>query len=121
MKKCIRLTSIAAAAAFGFTAISAPVAGAEEIFKGKTIRVLIGFGAGGGYDHYGRQLARHIGKQLPGNPNVVAVNMPGAGGFKLINYLYNVAPKDGTEMGIFARGLPCWPLPAGPSRCGSIR
>ncbi|MDA1323482.1 MAG: tripartite tricarboxylate transporter substrate-binding protein [Proteobacteria bacterium] len=106
MKKNIRLTSIAAAVAFGFAAISAPVIGAEEIFKDKTIGVLIGFGAGGGYDHYGRQLARHIGKQLPGNPNVVAVNMPGAGGFKLINYLYNVAPKDGTEMGIFARGAP---------------
>jgi len=106
MSKLIRLAGIAAVAALGFTATLAPIANAEGIYEGKTIRVLIGFGAGGGYDHYGRQLARHIGKQLPGNPNVVAVNMPGAGGFKLINYLYNVAPKDGTEFGIFARGAP---------------
>jgi tripartite-type tricarboxylate transporter receptor subunit TctC len=66
----------------------------------------IGYGAGGGYDRYGRQVARHIGKHLPGKPDVVAVNMPGAGGFKLINYLYNVAPKDGTNFGIFARSAP---------------
>ena len=106
MNKLFRLASIYAVAISGFAAILAPVTNAQEIYKGKTIRVLIGYGAGGGYDRYGRQVARHIGKHLPGKPDVVAVNMPGAGGFKLINYLYNVAPKDGTNFGIFARSAP---------------
>jgi len=106
MSKLVRLAGISALAAFGLTAAWVPVTSAEESFEGKTVRVLIGFGAGGGYDAYGRQLARHLGKHLPGNPNVVAVNMPGAGSMKVINYLYNVAPKDGTNIGIFARGAP---------------
>ena len=89
-----------------FAAVLVPATYAQDSLAGKTIRVLIGYGAGGGYDRYGRQVARHIGKYLPGKPDVVAVNMPGAGGFKLINFLYNVAPKDGTNFGIFARGAP---------------
>ena len=113
MKKLFCLASISAVAALGFTAASAPVSNAEEIYEGKTIRVLIGFAAGGGYDRYGRQVARHIGKHLPGKPNVVAVNMPGAGSMKLVNYLYNVAPKDGTNFGIFARGAPLFAFSGG--------
>jgi tripartite-type tricarboxylate transporter receptor subunit TctC len=105
MKKFLRLASIPAIA-IGFTLTNVPAGKAQETFEGKTIRVLIGFGAGGGYDRYGRQVARHIGKYLPGNPNVVAVNQPGAGSIRVINYLYNVAPKDGTNIGIFARGAP---------------
>lgn len=105
MNKLLRLASVPAIA-ISFAALNAPVAQAQETFAGKTVRVLIGYGAGGGYDRYGRQVARHIGKYLPGKPDVVAVNMPGAGGFKLINYLYNVAPKDGTNFGIFARSAP---------------
>ncbi len=116
MNKLFRLATISAVAALGFTAASAPVSGAEEIYKGKTVRVLIGFGAGGGYDAYGRQLARHFGKYLPGNPNVVAVNMPGAGSMKVVNYLYNVAPKDGTNIGIFARGAPLLAFAGGASQ-----
>jgi tripartite-type tricarboxylate transporter receptor subunit TctC len=106
MNKLLRLAGISAVAGFGLTATLAPVADAEEFYEGKTVRVLIGFGAGGGYDRYGRQLARHLSKHLPGNPNVVAVNMPGAGSIKAVNYLYNVAPKDGTNIAIFARGAP---------------
>jgi len=106
MSKLFRLTGISALATLGLVATNVPVASAAEMFEGKTVRVLIGFAAGGGYDRYGRQIARHIGKHLPGNPNVVAVNMPGAGSMKVINYLYNVAPKDGTNFGIFARGAP---------------
>ena len=75
-------------------------------FKGKRITVVIGYGAGGGYDRYGRQVARHIGKHLPGNPSVVAKNRPGAGSFKAVNYIYYKAPKDGTVFGTFARGVP---------------
>jgi tripartite-type tricarboxylate transporter receptor subunit TctC len=104
MNKLFRLASISAVAAFGVAAILVPITSAQEMFEGKTVRVVIGYAAGGGYDRYGRQVARHIGKYLPGKPNVVAVNMPGAGGLKVVNYLYNIAPKDGTNFGIFARG-----------------
>ena len=62
--------------------------------------------AGGGYDAYGRLLARHIGRHIPGNPSVVAKNMPGAGGVALANHLYNRAPKDGTEFATVQNGLP---------------
>ena len=75
-------------------------------FSGKTIKVIIGYGAGGGYDRYGRQVARHIGKYLPGKPTVVAQNRPGAGSYKAANYIFYNAPKDGTEFGIFARSVP---------------
>lgn len=113
MSRLIRFAAITAVAALGFTATTTSITSAQETFKGKTIRVLIGFGAGGGYDRYGRQVARHIGRHLPGNPNVVAVNMPGAGGMKLVNYLYNVAPKDGTNFGTFARGAPIFAFAGG--------
>jgi tripartite-type tricarboxylate transporter receptor subunit TctC len=83
--------------------VAVPNAMSAELFEGKTVRVLIGYGAGGGYDRYARQLARHIGKHLPGTPNVVAVNMPGAGGLKVVNHMYNVSPKTGLEFGTFAR------------------
>ncbi len=101
-----RLAGASALAVSAMALVAAPVASAEEMFEGKTVRVLIGFAAGGGYDAYGRHLARHLGKHLPGNPTVLPVNMPGAGSMKLVNYLYNVAPKDGTNFGIFARSVP---------------
>ena len=67
--------------------------------------MLIGFSSGGGYDLYGRTLARYLGRHIPGNPQIVPQNMPGAGSLKLVNYLYNVAPKDGTALGDFAPGI----------------
>jgi tripartite-type tricarboxylate transporter receptor subunit TctC len=79
---------------------------AEQFYKGRTVQLLIGFGPTGGYDTYARTLARHMGKHIPGNPTVVPQNMPGAGGLKVANYIYNVAPKDGTAFAIFARGIP---------------
>jgi tripartite-type tricarboxylate transporter receptor subunit TctC len=78
----------------------------QEFYKGRTVQVIVGFSAGGGYDLYARVLARHLGKHLPGNPSVVPQNMPGAGSVKAANYIYNVAPKDGTVIGTFDRGLP---------------
>jgi tripartite-type tricarboxylate transporter receptor subunit TctC len=75
-------------------------------FSGKTVKVVIGYAAGGGYDRYGRQVARHIGKYLPGKPTVVAQNRPGAGSYKAASYLFYNAKKDGTEFGIFARSVP---------------
>lgn len=71
-------------------------------FRGKTINFIVSFPAGGGYDAYGRLLARTVGNHLPGNPGVVVQNMPGAGGLVGMNNLYNVAPRDGTSLGIVA-------------------
>jgi tripartite-type tricarboxylate transporter receptor subunit TctC len=96
-------------AAFLIAALLAPAAQAgstEEFYKGKQVRVVVGASAGGGYDLYARLLARYIGKYIPGHPNVVVQNMPGAASLLAANYLYNVAPKDGTVFGTFERGLP---------------
>ena len=79
---------------------------APVTFAGKQIKVSIGFSPTGfGYDTYGRLLARTLGKYLPGNPMVVAQNRPGAGSLNLANYIYNVAPRDGTEIAIVGRGV----------------
>ena len=75
-------------------------------FKGKIFEVVVGYDTGGGYDIYARALARHIGKHLPGNPTVIVKNMPGAQTRTAANYIYNVAPKDGTVIATIARGLP---------------
>src|SRR5215212_2690196 len=72
---------------------------------GKAITIYIGFVPGGGYDLYGRVLARHLGKHLPGHPTVVVSNMPGATSVRAANYVYNVAPKDGTALGIVAQSI----------------
>ncbi len=74
----------------------------EQFYRGKTIDVVIGFGAGGGNDAYGRLRANHVGKQIPGRPNVVPKNMPGAGSFLAVNTIYNASPKDGTVIGLGA-------------------
>jgi hypothetical protein len=75
-----------------------------EFYKGKTVDVMIGYSVGGGYDVYARLIARHIGKHIPGNPTVVPKNMEGAGSLRLANWLFNVAPKDGTVFGTIGRG-----------------
>jgi tripartite-type tricarboxylate transporter receptor subunit TctC len=75
----------------------------EPFYKGKTISVYIGFAPGGTYDYYSRLFARYIGRHIPGNPSVVAQNMPGAGSFLAANFLYAVAPKDGTALGMITQ------------------
>ena len=72
----------------------------QEMFAGKTITIYVGYTAGGSYDLYGRLAARHLGAHLPGHPAVVVQNMPGAGSLKAANYLYEVAPRDGTALGV---------------------
>ena len=76
-----------------------------EFYKGKTVSIYIGFSPGGTYDLFGRLVARHIGKHIPGNPTIVAQSMPGAGSFTLANWMYRIAPKDGTAMGIVAQTM----------------
>src|ERR1041384_5267122 len=97
------------AAALGvvlLTAAPARAQTAEQFYKGKTLTLIVGNGPGGGFDVFGRLLARHIGRHIPGHPNVVVQNMPGAGSLVAANYIYNVAPKDGTVIGAFARNMP---------------
>ena len=74
-------------------------------FAGKTVTIHVGYGPGGGYDLYGRVLARHLGRHLPGHPTVVVSNMPGAASIRAANYLYAVAPRDGTALGIVAQSI----------------
>jgi tripartite-type tricarboxylate transporter receptor subunit TctC len=77
-----------------------------DFYRGRQVDLIVGFGPGGGYDVYARLLARYIGKYIPGHPNVVVENMPGAGSLRAANYIYSVAPKDGSTFGLFARDIP---------------
>jgi tripartite-type tricarboxylate transporter receptor subunit TctC len=77
----------------------------EEFYRNRQINLVVGYGAGGGYDITARLLARHIGKFIPGNPSVVVQNMPGAGSMRAVNYLYGVAPKDGSTFGLFGSDM----------------
>ncbi|NCX48902.1 MAG: hypothetical protein EBW81_05230 [Gammaproteobacteria bacterium] len=81
-----------------------------DFYKGKDVELYIGYKPGGGYDGYARLIARHMGKHIPGNPNVVPKNMPGAGSVKLTNWLWEGAPQDGTVFGAISRGAPFEPL-----------
>jgi len=77
-----------------------------DFYKGRTITLIVGYGPGGGYDLFARLMARHLGRYVPGNPTVVVQNMPGAGSLRATNFLYAVAPRDGTAIGSFARDMP---------------
>ena len=103
--------AVAAGAAFAGTARPAAAQSAEAFYKGLSdIRLIISAGAGGGYSVYGRNLARHMPDHIPGNPNIVVQNMPGGGGIKATNYLYAVAKKDGSVLGLIHSSVPMAPL-----------
>lgn len=82
----------------------------ESMFRGKSVTIIIGYSVGGSDDHWARLVSRHMGRFLPGNPNVVPQNMPGAGSLVAANQIYNTAPKDGTVVGLINRGVPFEPL-----------
>jgi tripartite-type tricarboxylate transporter receptor subunit TctC len=84
------------------TASADPIA---DFYKGKTVRVVIGYGEGGGYDLYGRLAAQHLGRHIPGGPTVIAQNMPGAGSKIAARHIYAAAPKDGTYIGIVSQAI----------------
>ena len=94
-------------------AATADRAQAQSFYEGKTINLLIGYGPGAGYDAYGRLMARHMGRHIPGNPSIIPQNMPGAGSIKAAGYIYSVAPKDGTAIGIIATAAALDPLYTG--------
>ena len=85
--------------------VTNPPARAEDFYKGKAVNITVGFSPGGGYDVNARAVARHLSKHIPGNPNVVVQNMPGAGSVTSVRYLDATAPKDGTVMTVFNPGL----------------
>jgi tripartite-type tricarboxylate transporter receptor subunit TctC len=79
---------------------------AEEFYKGKIIRVIIGYAPGGGFDAYARLLAEHLPRHLPGTPNAIVQSMPGAASVKAANYIYSIGPQDGTVIGIPNHAVP---------------
>jgi tripartite-type tricarboxylate transporter receptor subunit TctC len=104
MHRLILIVAIALASS------SASAQSIAEYYKGKNVSLGISFPPGGGYDLYARILARHMGKHIPGTPNIVPQNMPGAGGLRVAQYLYNAAPKDGSMFGTFTRMAHIAPL-----------
>ena len=115
----MRLLALLLLAALSATAAQAQT---EPVsFAGKSIKLLIGFSPTGyGYDTYGRLLARHIGKYLPGNPAIIPQNRPGAGSLNLASYMANAAPRDGSEIAIVGRGVAMEPLIGGSSAQGKF-
>lgn len=103
-------TVAAAAAAMALGPALAQEQSVEEFYKDKTVELYIGYSVGGGYDAYARLLARHMGAHIPGEPEIVPINQPGAGSLKLANWLAEAAPRDGTVFGIIARAAPFDPL-----------
>lgn len=83
---------------------SAQADAVADFYSGRTVRILVGVSPGGEYDVHARLMARHLGRHIPGNPTIVVQNMPGAGGLAMANYLYNLAPKDGSTLGVVANG-----------------
>jgi tripartite-type tricarboxylate transporter receptor subunit TctC len=97
------------AAALWMVVLAATAARADAVadfYKGRQVNLFVGYGTGGGYDVYGRLFARHLGRHIPGNPNVVVQNLPGAGSLRAVNHLYNTAPRDGTAIATFGRDMP---------------
>lgn len=95
---------VAAVALIAFLLVSQAMA-QDSFYKGKTVRIIVGASAGGGYDTYSRTIARHMGKHIPGNPTFVVENMPGAGFLISANYMYKIAKPDGLTIGHFIGGL----------------
>ncbi len=97
------------AAAFTFLASAVLLASGAQaqapFYQGKTVHLVVGFSSGGGYDTYARMLSRHFGNHIPGKPNVIVENMPGAGSLKAVQWLNGPAPKDGTAITAFNPGL----------------
>lgn len=104
-----RFHAVMIAAAMG-AAMAATPAGAADYYAGKTIEFVVGNYPGGGFDIYARTVARHLGRHIPGNPNIIVKNMPGAGSTKAGHYIGTIAPKDGTSIGGVTPGAIIGPL-----------
>ncbi len=107
---CLNSHRVRLAACAAFAALCSAPAVAQDYYAGSTIDLIIGSGPAGGYDIYGRALARHIGRHIPGKPNVVVKNMPGAGSARAAGFLAKIAPKDGTVIAGIMPGAIMGPL-----------
>jgi tripartite-type tricarboxylate transporter receptor subunit TctC len=103
-------TGLCLLAATAFAALPARADSVEDFYRGKNVTLVIGYSVGGGYDLYGRLMARHLGKYIPGQPTIVPQNREGAGSMRAAIYIYNAAPKDGTVIGTFSRSMAVAPL-----------
>lgn len=110
----ILTAGLLAACLVGAVLAGSAAAQAPAPLGGKSVTMIIGFGAGGGYDTWGRLVAGHIGAHLPGKPSVVAQNLPGGGSYRAASYMYHQAPKDGTAMALIARDAALGPLTGEP-------
>ncbi len=108
-RACQSIVAISVGVATAMIPSSPASAQSAPSLAGRTVQVIVGFGAGGGFDLWGRLVARHLGRHLPGHPTVLVQNMPGAGGFLAANHIYNVAPKDGTVLALVASSTPLGP------------
>ncbi len=107
----IRLLWVLVVAAAALPSVQAKAQPADEFFRNKRDLIFItSSNVGGGYDSYSRLIARYMSKYLPGNPRFVVQNMLGGGGIRAANFLYNIAPKDGSTLGLIDRGIPTAPL-----------
>jgi tripartite-type tricarboxylate transporter receptor subunit TctC len=98
------------AAVLLFPTVSVHADGVADFYKGKTVTIEVGYGPGGGYDLTSRLIAQFLGKYIPGNPNVIVQNVPGAGGLKVANAIYNTVAKDGLTLGVFPSDVALEPL-----------
>jgi tripartite-type tricarboxylate transporter receptor subunit TctC len=102
--------AIGATLAWAMLATSACADPVADFYRGRTVTLVIGYSAAGGYDTYARVVARHLGDHIPGRPTILPQNMEGAGSLRAANYLYAAAPKDGSVIGMVARGMAMEPL-----------
>ena len=116
----MRLLSVCAAVILAL-APGARAQSVAEFYRGKTVSIYVGFGPGGGYDAYAQLLAIHMRRHIPGEPSLIVKHMPGAGSLVLMNYLFNVAPRDGTAFGIPAGSAAFSPLIGSPQEKSSAR
>lgn len=105
MMKSFMLPSVKGIAVCLSLLVTGGSAQASDFFAGKTITLYVGFEAGGGYDLYARLVGRHLGRFIAGEPKVIVQNMPGAAGLRVANYVYQVAPQDGTALAIAAESI----------------
>ncbi len=101
----LTITSLAGLGVIAMGAAQAPALAADGFYKGKTLKVIIRSSPGGGNDFYGRLMARHMPRHIPGNPRSIPVNMKGAGGIVAANYMHNRAKRDGSEIAILSRAI----------------
>jgi tripartite-type tricarboxylate transporter receptor subunit TctC len=107
--QCAGRSLLALAALFAFLGAGG-ADGVSDFYKNRSVSLVIGYSVGGGYDAYARLLARYIGKHIPGEPSIIPQQMTGAGSLRAANYIFSVAPKDGSVLGTFSRSMGIAPL-----------